>query len=76
MYGTTWCSDCLRTKVFFNFNNIPFEYINIEKDDAARKYVVNVNPEGNQSVPVIEIEGVNEILIEPTISKLKEILNI
>ena len=74
MYATTWCGDCKRAKSFFERNGIEYSLVNIEEDEAAAAYVVEVN-EGYQSVPTIVFPD-GSILTEPTDQELKEKLNL
>ena len=62
LYGTSWCSDCRRA--------LRYQYINIERDDAARRYVEQVN-NGNQSVPTIVFPD-GSIMVEPSSSALAQ----
>ena len=64
VYGTTWCTDCLRAKQILNKHKIPFTWINIEEDEAACAYVQQVNG-GYQSVPTI-IFADGSVLVEPS----------
>lgn len=68
MYGTAWCGDCKRALRVFKEQNWPYEYIDIEKDDAAREYVVQVN-KGSQSVPTIVFPD-GAIMTEPSSAAL------
>lgn len=56
MYTTSWCGDCHVTKAFLTKFEIPFEEINIEQDDQAAEYVMQVNG-GKRSVPTLEYNG-------------------
>ncbi len=64
LYATTWCGDCRRAKRWLDEHAIPYEYINIEEDDAAAAYVIQVN-NGMRSVPTIVFPD-GSILVEPT----------
>ncbi len=68
VYGTTWCGDCKRAVRVLNDRKAQYEYIDIEKDDAAAEYVVQVN-NGNQSVPTILFPD-GSVLVEPSSSAL------
>ena len=69
VYGTTWCPDCVRAKQVLAKKNIPFDWIDIEKDDEARAYVEKVN-KGLRSVPtIIFLDGSK--LIEPSNAELE-----
>jgi mycoredoxin len=64
VYATTWCGDCRMAKRWFDSHGIPYEYINIEEDDAAADYVVKVN-RGRRSVPTIVFPD-GSVLVEPS----------
>lgn len=68
MYATTWCGDCRMAKRWFDSHGIPYEYINIEEDDAAAEYVVRVNG-GSRSVPTIVFPD-GSVLVEPNSREL------
>lgn len=70
MYATTWCGDCRMAKRWFDSRSIPYEYINIEENDEAAKFVVRVN-KGMQSVPTIVFPD-GSILVEPNLRQLAE----
>lgn len=74
MYGTSWCADCMRARMFFSSNNIVYEDIDIEENPEMIKIVEEIN-NGNQSVPTIIItleDGSEEILVEPSPEELQE----
>jgi mycoredoxin len=64
MYGTPWCSDCRRARKVFEQTQTPYSYVDIEQNDTARAYVVQVN-NGNQSVPTIVFPD-GSVLVEPS----------
>ncbi len=68
MYGTTWCYDTRRAQMVFDQNNIPYVWIDIDKDMEARKYVESVN-HGCRSVPTIVFPD-GSILVEPSTAEL------
>ena len=70
LYGTSWCSDCRRALRVLDQHQITYQYINIERDDAARRYVEPVN-NGNQSVPTIVFPD-GSIMVEPSSSALAQ----
>lgn len=37
LYGANWCPDCKRSKKFLNEQRIPYQYIDIQNDEAAQK---------------------------------------
>ena len=73
IYGTTWCPDCARAKRMLTKHGTEFTWIDIEKDEKARAYVVNVN-HGFRSVPTIIFPD-GSILIEPSDAELEKKLS-
>ena len=70
MYGTDWCWDCTRARRFLKRHDIPFEWINIDKDREAEKFVLETN-KGMRSVPTIVFPD-GSIMVEPSTKNLKE----
>lgn len=78
LYGTDLCGDCKRSKFFLEQNNIPYTYVNIEKDKGAYEFVVKTN-NGFASTPTIVIvdeQGKETILVEPTNDELKKAISV
>ena len=42
IYGTDWCSDCIRAKSFLDSNKINYEWFNIELDERLLNYVLEI----------------------------------
>ncbi|MBI4674500.1 MAG: FAD-dependent oxidoreductase [Chloroflexi bacterium] len=74
VYGTYWCPDCKRAKKFLGEQRIPYTWIDIEKDDAAREYVEQIN-HGKRIIPTIRFAD-GSILVEPTNAELAAQLKI
>jgi glutaredoxin-like protein len=74
MYGTAWCGDCHRSRAFLDEKGIKYEFIDIDKDEKAMKYVEGVN-KGMRSVPTIVFED-GSILVEPNNEELGKKLGI
>lgn len=68
MYGTYWCPDCRRSKKFLGEQRVPYEYVDIEKDEAAREYVEQIN-NGKRITPTIRFPD-GTILVEPSNAEL------
>ncbi len=68
LYGTTWCYDTFRAKRVLERNHIPFQWVDIDKDANARKFVESVN-HGNRSVPTIVFPD-GSMLVEPSEDQL------
>jgi mycoredoxin len=52
IYGTWWCGDCLRTRRYFERNQINYIWIDIDKDKQGEEFVISTN-NGMRSVPTI-----------------------
>lgn len=69
VYGTSWCPDCRRAQRVLDQNGVTYTYVNIEHDEAAAEYVVQVN-RGNRSVPTIVFPD-GAVLVEPSNAQLQ-----
>ena len=74
VYGTDWCGDCRRAKLFFSEHRIPYEWVNVDKDRDASDLITRLN-NGYRSVPTIVFED-GSILVEPRTSELAQKLGI
>jgi mycoredoxin len=74
MYGTRWCFDCRRAKRIFDRNNIPYSWINIDKDKEGEQFVIDTN-NGMRSVPTIVFTD-GSILVEPSKRELAKKLGV
>ena len=74
VYGTTWCPDTRRSRAFLDQNNILYQWIDIDTESEARKYVEQVN-NGNRSVPTIVFPD-GGTLVEPSNMELAKKLGI
>ena len=52
MYSTTWCGYCRRLKSQLDREGIEVSVVDIERDEDAAVYVMQVNG-GNQTVPTL-----------------------
>jgi len=74
VYGTTWCSDCKRSKRFMAENRIAFDWVDIEHDTAAIALIEKLN-DGRRSVPTIVFED-GSTLVEPSNAELADKLGL
>ena len=70
MYSTTWCGDCRRAKRVFDQLDVDHREVNIDADEAAAQYVVEVN-NGSRSVPTIIFPD-GDVLVEPSNAALTQ----
>jgi glutaredoxin len=54
IYGTTWCPDCRRAKVFLKERGVTFREVNIDEDPDAEDLVIEAN-QGKRIVPTIQV---------------------
>ena len=74
VYGAYWCPDCHRSKRFLSEYQIPYKWVNIEDDDQARAYVVELN-NGKRIIPTITFDD-GSFLTEPTNAELAKKLGL
>ncbi len=68
-YGTKYCPDCYHARKILDEQEIPYEYIDINRNAEARAYVEQIN-NGNRSVPTIVFPD-GDVLVEPSNKALK-----
>jgi thioredoxin reductase (NADPH) len=74
MYGTTWCPDCKRAKRFLGQQRIQYNWIDVEQDPQAMRFIEEVN-QGKQVVPTIVFPD-GSALAEPSNADLAQKLGI
>jgi glutaredoxin len=72
VFGAEWCEDTQRTRQHLDNLKIPYDYINIDHDKAAEKWITEQN-NGKRKTPTIDLNG--KILIEPTNEEVDAALN-
>lgn len=70
LYGTTWCGGTRSVRQYLDMNNIEYEWIDIDQDEAAAEYVKSV-ANGYRSVPTLVFPD-GSVLVEPSTYDLKE----
>lgn len=71
VYGAKWCEDTKQTLSDLQAMGVPYEYIDIDKDEKAREWVIEQNG-GIQRTPTVTIAGA--MLIEPSAHDLGNII--
>jgi mycoredoxin len=74
LYGTTWCYQSKQARALFDKNNIPYHWVDIDKDEQGRAFVEKTN-HGYRSVPTIIFPD-GGILVEPSEKELSRKLNL
>jgi mycoredoxin len=73
LYGTNWCMGSLFARRYFDLCEIPYQWVDIDRDPEAKAYVERVN-QGYRSVPTIVFPD-GSILVEPSQAELAKKLN-
>jgi thioredoxin reductase (NADPH) len=68
VYGAPWCPDCKRSKQFLGEHQIPYKWVDIERDKAGEEFVVKVN-KGKRIIPTITFDD-GSFLVEPSNAEL------
>lgn len=71
VYGADWCPLTKNTIAHLKAINVQFQYINIDRDRTAAKWVAEQN-NGKEIKPTLDIDG--QVLSEPTDDELDEVL--
>lgn len=74
VYGTDWCSDCMRSKRFFTAHNLEFDFVDVEADPCAEEEVRRLQG-GERRIPTVVFEDGSH-LVEPTHQEIGEKLGI
>lgn len=74
IYATTWCSDCNLIEQFLEEKEVPFQWIDVEKDPEGVKFLEKVN-NGLQLVPTVAFPD-GSTLTNPSIEKIAEKLGL
>lgn len=64
LYGTLWCGGSRRTRQLLDRAEIPYQFVDIDQDEAARRIVETIN-HGYRSVPTLVFPD-GTTLTEPT----------
>lgn len=71
VYGADWCHDTQSVIAFLKRRNVPYDYIDIEKDRSAAGWVMQHN-NGKEKKPTLDVKG--QVLSNPTYSELEDAL--
>ncbi|MFO7461531.1 MAG: glutaredoxin domain-containing protein, partial [Desulfatiglandales bacterium] len=52
LFGAHWCPDCRRSKQFLGEHQIPYNWIDIEQNPEAERFVLEKN-KGKRIIPTI-----------------------
>ena len=68
VYGAHWCPDCRRSKQFLGEHQIPYQWVDIEQDKDAERFVIEKNS-GKRIIPTVTFAD-GSFLVEPTNAEL------
>jgi len=68
LYGTSWCSDCKRSKQFLGEQRIAYTYVDVDSDEEGRAIVQSHN-DGKDIIPTIVFDD-GSVLVEPSNAEL------
>jgi thioredoxin reductase (NADPH) len=74
VYGAYWCPDCRRAKKFLGEQRIPYNWVDVEQDQAAEQFVLQKN-DGKRIIPTIVFED-GSFLVEPSNAELAQKLGL
>ena len=68
VYGADWCEDTERTREHLDSLGIEYEYLNVDHDQDAKRWVVQ-QYDGKQKTPTVKVGG-RMVLSEPSNAQL------
>ncbi len=71
VYGADWCSMTTKTLAHLEKVGVPFDYIDVEADEAASQWVKDQNG-GKEKKPTLDLGG--KVLSEPSNAQLDSAL--
>lgn len=74
IYTTPGCKFCKKTKRFFKSKGVEYTEYNVAENEDAREEMLEKS--GQKGVPVIDIEGYDEIIVGFEKEKLEEALDL
>ena len=72
VYGTRWCGLTYRLRKYLTDARVPYDYFDIEENDDAQQFVVEMN-NGRRRFPLVVIE--HRVMLQPTIELLQRVLS-
>jgi len=72
VYGTGWCDQTYALRQYLIDARVPYDYFDIEDDEDAWQFVVDMN-NGHQRFPLVVIE--HRVMLQPTIELLQRVLS-
>ncbi|HYO08324.1 MAG TPA: glutaredoxin domain-containing protein [Tepidisphaeraceae bacterium] len=63
VFGADWCEDTHRTRHRLDLHGVPYDYVDVDRDEAANHLITRQN-NGKRKTPTVDLNG--KFLIEPT----------
>lgn len=63
VYGADWCGDTRHTREFLDGLGVAYEYVDVEQDETAARWVKEHN-DGKERKPTVDVGG--QVLSVPT----------
>ncbi len=70
MYGAEWCGDCRRATRVFEAHGVPFDYVDVDRDQAALRRVRAMNGGRTSGILPTIVFPDGTVLVEPTVPAL------
>ena len=74
VYGAYWCPDCMLSKQFLGEHQVPYQFVNIDDDKEAEKYITDLN-NGKRIIPTITFDD-GSFLVWPSNTELAKKLGL
>jgi len=76
VYGRPDCEDTVRAREFLDYRGVTYEYVNINEDPEAERFVILYNS-GSRITPTIVMGPENDrmVLVEPSDQELSDALD-
>jgi disulfide oxidoreductase YuzD len=71
VYGADWCGLTRRLREYLTNTRFDHDYLDIDRDDIAQRFVRDVN-DGHQRFPLVVVE--EHVVRQPTIAVLQRVL--
>jgi glutaredoxin len=66
VYGADWCEDTQRTREHLEARQVIYDYVNVDRDDAAKRQVEEWNDGRCKTPTVVLDDDPSTRLVEPT----------
>jgi mycoredoxin len=71
VYGTDWCGLTRELREYLMRSRFEYDYLNIDRDDDAQQFVLNMN-DGRRRFPLVVVQ--HQVATQPTVAILQRII--